>query len=192
MKVRNTMRVCSMLLVLSLVCVWSVPARAQDKEHAVTSGQLRSDLQKAAENRQGNEAAVREMFATDAGKQALKSAGIEYQKVDQAITGGSFARGAKELCSRTNERPRLAHYHRDCCYFNCGDCRRSLSRDRSLKRGGPASPKTNHCYRSAIRGGVRSGRESRCGRLAGSPVRASRKRWVRVGRASDGIALLAG
>ena len=86
MKVRNTMRVCSMLLVLSLVCVWSVPARAQDKEHAVTSGQLRSDLQKAAENRQGNEAAVREMFATDAGKQALKSAGIEYQKVDQAIS----------------------------------------------------------------------------------------------------------
>jgi len=86
MKVRNTMRVCSMLLVLSLVCVWSVPARAQDKEHAVTSSQLRSDLQKAAENRQGNEAAVREMFATDAGKQALKSAGIEYQKVDQAIS----------------------------------------------------------------------------------------------------------
>jgi preprotein translocase subunit SecF len=86
MKVCNTMRVCSMLLVLSLVCVWSVPARAQDKEHAVTSSQLRSDLQKAAENRQANEAAVREMFATDAGKQALKSAGIEYQKVDQAIS----------------------------------------------------------------------------------------------------------
>jgi preprotein translocase subunit SecF len=75
-----------MLLVLSLVCVWSVPARAQDKEHAVTSSQLRSDLQKAAENRQANEAAVREMFATDAGKQALKSAGIEYQKVNQAIS----------------------------------------------------------------------------------------------------------
>ena len=86
MTVCNTMRVCSMLLVLSLVCVWSVPARAQDKEHAVTSSQLRSDLQKAAENRQANEAAVREMFATDAGKQALKSAGIEYQKVNQAIS----------------------------------------------------------------------------------------------------------
>jgi preprotein translocase subunit SecF len=86
MKECNTKRVCSMLLVLSLVCVWSVPARAQDKEHAVTSSQLRSDLQKAAENRQANEAAVREMFATDAGKQALKSAGIEYQKVDQAIS----------------------------------------------------------------------------------------------------------
>ena len=86
MKVCNTMRVCSMLLVLSLVCVWSVPARAQDKEHAVTSSQLRSDLQKAAENRQADEAAVREMFATDAGKQALKSTGIEYQKVDQAIS----------------------------------------------------------------------------------------------------------
>ena len=92
MKVRNSMRVCSILLAVSLLCLGSLPARAQDpartqdKEHAVTSSQLRNDLQKATENRQANEAAVREMFATGAGKQALKSAGIEYQKVDQAIS----------------------------------------------------------------------------------------------------------
>jgi len=86
MKVRNTMRVCSILLAVSLLCVGSLPARAQDKEHAVTSSQLRNDLQKATGNRQANEAAVREMFASDAGKKALKSAGIEYQKVDQAIS----------------------------------------------------------------------------------------------------------
>jgi len=92
MKVRIMMRVCSILLAASLVSVGSLPARAQDpgrsqeKEHAVTSSQLRSDVQKAADSRRANEAAVREMFATDAGKQALKSAGIEYQKVDQAIS----------------------------------------------------------------------------------------------------------
>ena len=92
MKVRIMMRVCSILLAASLVSVGSLPARAQDpgrsqeKEHAVTSSQLRNDVQKAADSRRANEAAVREMFATDTGKQALKSAGIEYQKVDQAIS----------------------------------------------------------------------------------------------------------
>jgi hypothetical protein len=86
MKVRHTMRVCSILLAVSLLCVGWVPARAQDQEHAVTSSQLRNDLQKATQNRQANEAAVREMFTSDAGKQALKSAGIEYQRVDQAIS----------------------------------------------------------------------------------------------------------
>jgi Flp pilus assembly protein TadB len=108
MKVRNTMYVCSILLAVSLLCLGMLPARAQnsartqDNEHAVSSNQLRNDLQKAAENRQANEAAVREMFATDAGKQALKSAGIEYQKVDQAISqvdDGELAR----LADRSRE-----------------------------------------------------------------------------------------
>jgi hypothetical protein len=86
MKVRNTMRVCSILLALSLVSVGSMPTRAQEKDHAVSSGQLRKDVQKATETRQANEAALREMFATDAGRETLKSAGIDYQKVDQAIS----------------------------------------------------------------------------------------------------------
>lgn len=86
MKVRNAMRVCSILLAVTLLCVVTPPARAQDKEHAITSSQLRNDLQKATATRHANEAAIREMFASDAGKQALKSAGMEYQKVDQAIS----------------------------------------------------------------------------------------------------------
>jgi preprotein translocase subunit SecF len=86
MKVRNSMLVCSMLLALSLVTVGSMSVRAQEKDHAVSSGQLRKDVEKAAGTRQANEAAVREMFATAAGRETLKSAGIDYQKVDQAIS----------------------------------------------------------------------------------------------------------
>jgi hypothetical protein len=87
MKVRHTMLVCTTLLAATLVFAGSLPARAQDqgKDHAVSSGQLRKDVQKAAEARQANEAAVRELFASDAAKETLKSAGIDYQKVDQAI-----------------------------------------------------------------------------------------------------------
>jgi hypothetical protein len=86
MKSRNTMRVCSILLAASLVSAGSVPARAQEKDHAVSSGQLRKDVQKAGETRQANEAAVREMFSTDKARETLKSAGVDYQKVDQAIS----------------------------------------------------------------------------------------------------------
>jgi len=86
MKFRNTMRLCSILLAASLVSAGSLPARAQEKDHAVSSGQLRKDVQKAAETRQANEAAVRKMFATDRARETLKSAGVDYQKVDQAIS----------------------------------------------------------------------------------------------------------
>ena len=85
MKVRYTTRVCSILLAVSLASAGLVPARAQEKDHAVSPRQLRKDVQKAAETRQANEAAVREMFASEKGREALKSAGVDYQKVDQAI-----------------------------------------------------------------------------------------------------------
>ena len=86
MKVRNATRACSILLAVCLVTVGSPPLHAQQKDHAVSSDQLRIDVQKSAAARQANEAAVREMFASEAGKKALNSAGIDYQKVDQAIS----------------------------------------------------------------------------------------------------------
>jgi hypothetical protein len=88
MKVRNTTRVCTTLLAAILAFAGCVPANAQGQkgDHAVTPGQLRQDVQKAADTRQANEAAVREMFASDQAKEALKSAGIEYKQVDQAIS----------------------------------------------------------------------------------------------------------
>lgn len=86
MNFRIAVRVCSILLAASLLSAGYAPVQAQERDHAVSSGQLRLDLQKASATRQANEAAVREMFQTDAGKQALKSAGVDYQKVDQAIS----------------------------------------------------------------------------------------------------------
>jgi hypothetical protein len=86
MKVRNATRACSILLAVCLVTVGWLPVRAQQKDHAVSSDQLRVDLQESAATRQANEAAVREMFASEAGKKALNSAGVDYQKVDQAIS----------------------------------------------------------------------------------------------------------
>jgi hypothetical protein len=86
MKVRNATRACSILLAVGLVTVGSPPVRAQQKDHAVSSDELRIDVQKSAATRQANEAAVRDMFASEAGKKALNSAGIDYQKVDQAIS----------------------------------------------------------------------------------------------------------
>jgi len=88
MKVRITMRVSTSLLAVLLAFAGSLPARAQGQEqdHAVSSSQLRKDLQKAAETRQANEAAVRQMFASEAAKETLKSAGIDFKQVDQAIS----------------------------------------------------------------------------------------------------------
>lgn|SRR5262245_46649844 len=91
MKVRDTMRVCTTLLAAVLAFAGCVTANAQEqvgnhRDHAVTPGQLRQDVQKAADTRQGNEAAVREMFASDQAREALKSAGIDYKQVDRAIS----------------------------------------------------------------------------------------------------------
>lgn len=88
MKVRMTTRVCSIALAAALLFAGAaaVKAQAQEKDHAVSANQLRKDVQKAAETRQTNEAAVREMFASDAAREKLKSAGIDYKQVDQAIS----------------------------------------------------------------------------------------------------------
>ena len=86
MMLRNAMRVCSMLLVASLASTGTVPVSAQENDHAVSSVQLRKDLQKASEIRQANEAAVRELFRSEKGRETLKSAGIDYQKVDRAVS----------------------------------------------------------------------------------------------------------
>jgi hypothetical protein len=95
MKVRNTNarigktgRVCTTLLAAMLTFAGCVTANAQEqkRDHAVTPGQLRQDVQKAADTRQANEAEVRKMFASDQAKEQLKSAGIDYKQVDRAIS----------------------------------------------------------------------------------------------------------
>src|SRR6266478_2369623 len=86
MMLRNAMRVCSVLLVASLASTGTVPVSAQENDHVVSSVQLRKDLQRSSEIRQANEAAVRELFRSEKGRETLKSAGIDYQRVDRAVS----------------------------------------------------------------------------------------------------------
>lgn len=58
---------------------------AQDQRHVVSLDELNKDAARPAQNRQANEAAVRDLLSTDAGQQALKTAKVDYQRVDKAI-----------------------------------------------------------------------------------------------------------
>jgi pyruvate/2-oxoglutarate dehydrogenase complex dihydrolipoamide acyltransferase (E2) component len=64
------------------------PAKAQSQEkqqHVVTSDELKQQVARPADTRQANEDAVRHLLSSDAGRQALKSANVDYQRVDKAI-----------------------------------------------------------------------------------------------------------
>src|SRR2546428_3358411 len=77
---------CLWALTLGACSLLAAPAlRAKDREHVVWTKDSQKDVQKAAQTRQGNEAAVRELFRSDAAQNTLKSAHVDYQKVDKAV-----------------------------------------------------------------------------------------------------------
>jgi hypothetical protein len=84
------MRVCSTwcvrLLAVVFLCTASGPAlvQAQDK-HVVDLADLHKDAALPAETRQANEAALRQLFSSEQAQKALKSANIDYAKVDRAV-----------------------------------------------------------------------------------------------------------
>jgi hypothetical protein len=85
------MRVCSTWCVRSLIIalllgVALAPAvvRAQDK-HVVSLDELKKDAARPAQTRQTNEAALRQLFSSEQAQKALKSANIDYARVDKAI-----------------------------------------------------------------------------------------------------------
>jgi len=58
----------------------------QDKQqHVVSLEELNKDAARPAQARQANEAVVRELLSSEAGQEALKSAKVDYQRVDKAI-----------------------------------------------------------------------------------------------------------
>jgi len=83
-----SVRWCASMLGLA-VCVGAAvsPARAQveKQQHVVTLDELNKQTARRAETRQANESAVRHLLSSDAGQQALKSAQVDYQRVDKAI-----------------------------------------------------------------------------------------------------------
>ena len=64
------------------------PATAQvqeEQQHVVALDDLNKQTARPAETRQSNEDAVRHLLSSDAGQKALKSANVDYQRVDKAI-----------------------------------------------------------------------------------------------------------
>jgi hypothetical protein len=74
----------SMLTIAFLFGLAGIPAGAQDK-HVVSLSDLNKDAARPAQTRQSNEEAVRSLLSSDQAQKALKSANLDYQKVDKAI-----------------------------------------------------------------------------------------------------------
>ncbi len=79
------MRSLAITLTFSLLCGGPAPAQAHEKQHVVSLSELSKDSAGPAETRQANEAAVRQLFSSEAAQRALKSAKIDYDKVDKAV-----------------------------------------------------------------------------------------------------------
>jgi len=75
----------SMLAIAAFVGMAGIPARAQDKQHVVSLSDLNKDAARPAQTRQSNEEAVRMLLSSDRAQKALKSANLDYQKVDKAV-----------------------------------------------------------------------------------------------------------
>jgi hypothetical protein len=83
-----SIRLCSVMLGVVLGMGFGLPAKAQTQEkqqHVVTSEELSQQVARPAGTRQANEDAVRHLLSSDAGQNALKSANVEYERVDKAI-----------------------------------------------------------------------------------------------------------
>jgi hypothetical protein len=74
------------LAVILLPCFAGTVAllSAQDK-HVVAVQDLSRDVARPAETRQANETTLRQLFTSEQAQQALKSANIDYSKVDKAV-----------------------------------------------------------------------------------------------------------
>jgi hypothetical protein len=75
-----------LLLIAGLAFGASTSLFAQQKEHAVSAQDLRKDVQKASDERHANEVAIRELLSTEQGQKAVKSAGADFAKVNQAVS----------------------------------------------------------------------------------------------------------
>ncbi len=75
----------SMLAFALLFGLAGTPAGAQDKQHVVSLNDLNKDAARPAQTRQSNEEAVRMLLSSDQAQKALKSANLEYQRVDKAV-----------------------------------------------------------------------------------------------------------
>lgn len=81
----SRMKVCMSLVISMLLVAAGIPAWAQDKTHVVSLADLSKDTAQAAQTRQANQGDIRTLFSSEQGQKALKSAHMDYQKVDVAV-----------------------------------------------------------------------------------------------------------
>ena len=83
----NAGRMCASIVIA--VCLAGVvpPGRAQTQagQHVVTPEELSQQAARPTESRQANEDAIRHLLASDEGQKALKSANVDYKRIDKAI-----------------------------------------------------------------------------------------------------------
>ena len=83
---RFRLKICVSVLAIALLFGFAaVPARAQDKQHVVSLSDLTKDAARPAQTRQSNEEAVRSLLSSEQAQKAMKSANLDYQKVDKAV-----------------------------------------------------------------------------------------------------------
>ena len=76
----------SMLAIAASLGLAGIPAGAQDQQqHVVSLSDLNKDAARPAQTRQSNEEAIRTLLSSDQAQKALKSANLDYQKVDKAV-----------------------------------------------------------------------------------------------------------
>jgi hypothetical protein len=101
MRTKKITRVAAMLLGAA-VTAGPMLAQSQADQHVVSLGELNKDSAKPAETRRANEAEIRHLFATIDGQKALKTANVEYAKIDRAVSSMSDEDVAR-ISSRARE-----------------------------------------------------------------------------------------
>jgi hypothetical protein len=76
--------------ILGFAVCWGaavLPVRAQEKakQHVVPAEELNQQTAQPANTRQTNEDAIRHLLSSGEGQKALKSANVDYERVDKAI-----------------------------------------------------------------------------------------------------------
>jgi len=89
------------LLLAAAVTAGPMLAQSQADKHVVSLGELNKDAARPSETRRANEAEIRQLFATVDGQKALKTANVDYAKIDRAVSSMS-----DEDVARISERAR--------------------------------------------------------------------------------------
>jgi hypothetical protein len=101
MRTKKISRVAAMLLAAA-VSAGPMLAQSEADKHVVSLGELSKDAASPGDARRANEAEIRSLFATIDGQKALKSANVEYAKIDRAVSSMSDEDVAR-ISSRARE-----------------------------------------------------------------------------------------